>query len=213
MSESSNGPEGLFNPKAALAELTQDGAPVYAPRLSFSERCGLAYTLAKGIIPQDTVRRAFGLSRATVSNLAQILKPGNDRLGAYPDVWLEYARKGEDDFIAAHYTPELHWRLKNANQNPNHTAAKPTGPDPRAAKYQGDHTLPDNSQWRIQWRADGWFFAPHPELNPWYGAERVRGAEGHEPFRTSAEAYDAAYALNGYDSPRPKPGRPKTKTK
>jgi hypothetical protein len=233
--ENPQGPGGPFDPRAALAELAGDTFTRYARKLSFSERCGLAYALRT--VSHETVRQAFNLSRATVSQLAQALKPGR---GHYTDVWREWELMSEEAFVAKHYTRELHFRLKRVDQGLTHLPgaeldiAPKLGGDPRATKYAywryGVITLPDGSRWRIDWgpmrhdpnRDLGWWFTRAgpddekgtclPEGQP-FGAESLLGLVEQKPFRTSADTLDGLYELNGYSdqNPRPKPGRPKIK--
>lgn len=200
-----------------LEQWAASAPPIYGRKLTFSEKCGIAYFLAKNVDKAHaTVAKAFNLSVSTVSMLANALDPNGKR---YRDVWAAFYELGEETFADRYYTPDLHFRLKRVRLELTHladgqdVAPKQSGPDPRAAKYQGEHVLPDNSQWAIALHEGeelprGWYFRLLPDGPP-HGAERVRGALGHEPFRTSSDAFDAVYEINGYDSPRPKPGRPR----
>ena len=111
------------------------------------------------------------------------------------------------------------------------------GPDPSADKFSwqniGIATIEDTGYdetsryakigWDTRDGVAGWYFIEcdrggfgreHPKPAELWGTEAlaldpfsddaVRG-----PFRTSAQAYDAAFKLAGRDSPRPKPGRPR----
>jgi hypothetical protein len=198
--------------------------PVYGRKLLFSEKCGLAYALSKGE-RADVVAEAFNLSHATISQLARCLQPHGK---AYRDVWADYQARGEENFRDTWYSEELHFRLKRVRLGLTHLAPdtddiapKQSGPDPRAAKYAfvnfGPVTI-EGEEWRIDWSpiADwptGWYFGPcdgkerADPASAYYGAERVRGAEGHEPFNSSSLAFDGIWTINGYESPRPKPGR------
>jgi hypothetical protein len=205
-----------ITPREELAKWASENPPIYGRKLSFSEKCGIAYALRSGGVTHKDVREAFNLSAATVSLLASALTSDSRR---YRDVWAEFENKGAEAFAAEHYEP-LHMRFKRVRLKTHLTegdvAPKQKGPDPRARKYKGEHTLPDNSLWLITDELNGaplpygWYFTSL-ETNEklWRGAERLRGAEGHEPFQTSAEAFDGLYEINGYESPRPKPGRPR----
>jgi hypothetical protein len=198
--------------------------PVYGRKLLFSEQCGLAYALSKGE-RADVVAEAFNLSHATVSQLARCLQPHGK---AYRDVYENFKELGEEHFRDTWYSEELHFRLKRVRLGLTHlspdgddVAPKQSGPDPRAAKYAFENFGPvtvDGDEWRIDLSPNpdlppGWYFGPcdgKERADPasvHYGAERVRGAEGHEPFNSSSLAFDAIWAINGYDSPRAKPGR------
>jgi hypothetical protein len=228
--ENPNGPEAQ-NPRVELAQWAKDNPPLYGRKLSFSEKCGIAYALHSGGVMHKDVREAFNLSPATVSLLANALGPDGRR---YRDVWEEFEALGEDAFAEKHYFP-LHMRFKRVRAK-THLAAgdiapKQTGPDPRAQKYAGEQILPDGSRWQIFYSDDtgdkprGYYFTELPEgvhLTPGkggvtdrglktYGAEALRGALTPEPFRTSADAFDGLYEINGYSNlnPRPKPGRPR----
>jgi hypothetical protein len=208
-------------PREELAQWARDNPPLYGRKLSFPEKCGIAYALRSGGVTHRDARNAFNLSAATVSLLAGALDPDGTR---YRDVWTKFYELGEEAFAEKYYNP-LHMRFKRVRleltrlTDGQDIAPKQSGPDPRARKYQGPHTLPDNSQWMIDELVDsplprGWYFAllGNDEM-VWHGQERVRGADGHEPFRTSADAFDGLYEINGYSdqNPRPKPGRPKIK--
>jgi hypothetical protein len=206
--ENPNGPEAQ-NPREELAQWAKDNPPLYGRKLSFSEKCGIAYALHSGGVMHKDVREAFNLSPATVSLLANALHLDGKR---YRDVREEFEALGEEAFAEKHYFP-LHMRFKRVRAKilvEGDIAPKQIGPDPRARKYEGEHVLPDNSTWRVFFADRGWWFA---ELDgeKTYGAEALRGALGHEPFRTSAEAFDGVYEINGYGNvnPRPKPGRPR----
>jgi hypothetical protein len=211
-----------------LDEWLLNEPPRYGRKLTFSEKCGIASALKKGV-SHTVVAKAFNLSRATVSLLANCLQPGAKH---YPDVYRELQTIGPQRFHEKHYTREMHYRLKRVrdgliqlDENQTDIAPGQPGPDPRATKYAGEFLLPDNSSWKIFFRPSddnhiptGWYFMMlaadgHPPLGitEFHGAERIRGADGHEPFRTSADAFDGLYAVNGWPNPRPKPGRPKNK--
>lgn len=206
--------------------------PQYGRKLLFSEKCGIAYALKRRAVRHDIVAKAFGLSPATVSQLARCLQP---TFKHYRDVYREFFRLGEMAFAEKYYTREIHFRFRRillAMQDPEgrqDIAPKQSGPDRRAEKYatqdwrkeQDALTLPDNSHWIIGWRSDdatdwgaGWYFWPWSapgEPQDCFGRKRAIGySEEDEPFRTSAEAFDALYYMNGYPSPRPRPGRPKS---
>jgi hypothetical protein len=216
-----DGPEAK-NPREELAQWARDNPPLYGRKLSFPEKCGIAYALRSKGVTHDNVRDAFNLSRATVSLLAGALNPEGTR---YRDVWNAFYELGEEAFGEKYYNP-LHMRFKRVRLQLTHltegqdVAPKQSGPDPRARKYAGLHTLPDNSRWMIDELVNapplprGWYFAlTDGDEMIWHGEERVRGANGHEPFRTSADAFDGLYEINGYadQNPRPKPGRPRKK--
>jgi hypothetical protein len=188
--------------------------PKYGRKLSFEDKCGAAYALLKGE-RAEVIAKAFALSRATTSMLANALKP-NGR--AYRDVWREFYRLGEDAFAKTYYLP-MHGRLARIRlelvhiAEPGDVAPRSFGPDPRADKYSyanvGLIEIPDNTRWRIDWTGDGWRIAC-PEQGVVWGADQIDGAtDNPRPFRTSAEAFDGIYTLNGYadQNPRPKPGR------
>jgi hypothetical protein len=216
--EESDGPDGQKNhqEKNHLEEFEaylRTLPPVYGRRLTFAERCGLAFALRKGARAAH-VAEAFALSRATVSWLAHCLQPGQKH---YRDVWEEYQRLGGEAFQKLYFLPHIVYRLKRVELSLTHLtdgqdiAPKAFGPDPRADKYAyanvGLIEIPDNTRWRIDWIGDGWRIAC-PEQGVVWGLDRVDGAtDNPRPFRTSAEAFDGIYTLNGYENPRPKPGR------
>lgn len=217
-------PEGPLNHHEEFAQYLQTLPPVYGRKLLFSEQCGLAYALSKGE-RHDIVAEAFNLSLATVSALARCLQ---SHTKAYRDVWAEYRDRGEDNFRDTYYSEELHFRLKRVRLGLTHLAPdsddiapKQTGPDPRAAKYAFENFGPvtiDGDEWRIDLSPiptlpPGWYFGPcdgkeRTDLaSVYYGEERVYGRVDPEPFTSSSLAFDGIYSVNGYDSPRPKPGR------
>lgn len=193
-----------------MDEFLNSMPPRYTRKLTFSEQCGLAYALANKL-KHAIVAKAFGLSRATVSHLANCLERNGRH---YPQVRAEYQALGAEAFKLKYYAP-LHWRLKRTKLDLNHLPggeddiARPAGSDPRAAKYAGPITLDDGTRWEIVWRSEPLGWAIHnldlPDI--WHGAEWIPGNEDFEPFRTSSAAYDAVHYCNGYESPRPKPGR------
>jgi hypothetical protein len=212
-------PESPFNPEKALAELAEATPQRYTKKMSFSENCGLAYALRKVMVRHKDVMEAFGLSHATVSNLANALKPDRPH---YQAVWREYERLGEEAFRNAHYTRELHFRLKRIRLQradpacanlPGGERDRPPrhfGPDLRASKYAGVHlTLEDGSQWAITGADNPWFFysLDRPDIIL-RGQEWLEGAdEPKRPFGSAGQAFDAVYETNGWLSPRLKPGR------
>ena len=212
--EDSDEPGGPCNSKAALDEKANYSQPQYGRKLTFSEKCGLAIALRT--VPHKPVREAFNLSRATVSLLAHALEPGRNH---YREIREQFELMGEDAFRERYYTPELHFRLKRVLRELTHLpggetdlAPRTFGFDPRAKKYEGWHTLPDGMRFHVSKPVTverlGWYFKLDAD-NTWRGAESERGAADLEPFRTSSEAFDAAHKFWGYESPRPKPGRPK----
>jgi hypothetical protein len=228
--EDPEGPKAL-SPREELAQWAKDNPPLYGRKLSFSEKCGIAYALHSGGVTPKDVREAFNLSAATVSMIAGALEPDGKR---YRDVRLEFEALGDEAFGEKYYSP-LHMRFKRVRMKTHlaegDIAPKQTGPDPRAQKYVGEQILPDNSRWQIFYSDDtgdkprGYYFTELPEgvhLTPGkggvtdrglktYGAESLVGHVDLKPFRTSADAFDAIYEINGYSNvnPRPKPGRPR----
>lgn len=223
--------EDEFNPTKAMEELAALRPPHYGRKLTLSEKCGIAYALAKGVVAAQDVREAFGLSRATVSLLAHALTTGK----RYQDVRNAYEKMGENAFKTTYYTSELNFRLRRIAIKRQHpeitkipgdefdTAAKPFGSDINAAKYAYENFGPvlidqaPDEAWRIDWltieNTHGWFFRscdpnlPHEPRGAPHGQEFLEGANDPHPFRLSANAYDGVWSSNGLESPRPKPGR------
>lgn len=161
-----------------------------------------------------------------MSQLAQALKPHAKH---YREVWREWERLGEDAFLNQHYSRDIHFRLKQITlenlgyprlPNSDHDRAPRTfGPDLRADKYSlarhGVITLEDGSRWGIDKdEPAGWYFG-HPNAEgtalegETHGVEFTEGGGDRQPFRLSSDAFDAIHEVNGYQSPRPKPGRPR----
>lgn len=194
-----------------IQELLSWASSGFEPRgrkLTFSEKCGIAYALKERGVKTQTVRDAFGLSNATVSWLRHCLQPG--RLH-YRDVWREYQDLGPEAFAEKHYTRDLHFRFRRVldgirDENQTDRAVKLAGANPKAAKYRGVHTLPDETQWEIDLREEGdppgWAIRSLEKPEAWHGKERIKGLEGWKPFETSTEAYDAIFEINQFPNPR-----------
>ena len=180
--------EGPFSPKEALEEFTKNAPPKYGRKLTLSEKCGLAIALRS--VPQLAVRKAFNLSRATVSMLAHALEPGRPH---YQEIREQFVLLGEDAFREQYYTRELHFRLKRVKLriidenfpdlpgSETDYAPRTFGPDPRAVKYQGKFTMEDGSRWEVgkpEIEPRGWYFRSEdhdPDI--WHGQAK------HSPRR------------------------------
>lgn len=174
-----------FNPKAALAQLL-DGLPTPGRGISFNEKCA-ALCCLRGLTPRPVVMKAFGLTAATASYLANcvelpalssVIPPSeNDRPLVHPperrgpkkrvastryaDVASEFERLGEDEFMRIYYTDEVHTRLmeaKHLGMGKERTANR------KADKYAGLHQTswgPYFIDWRDSKRnasKSGWLF-------------------------------------------------------
>lgn len=200
--------EGPSNHHEAFEEYLRGLPNPRGRKLSFSDKCGIAYALHRGE-KITVICEAFALSRATASNLRHALEPGRKHYG---DVRAELERLGQEPFKEKYFTLEFNMRLQRVRRGLTHLdetgrdlAPRTFGPDQYAKKYAGEHTLEDGSIWHVDWRPEGWRIKPvHPEAQDYWGEER-----GITPCRTSAEAFDLIYELNGWPTPRPKPGRPK----
>lgn len=200
---------------AELHSMPKRGFDTRGRKLTFSEQCAIAWALKVRTFKTATIRAAFNLTPATISWLRNSLEP--DRIH-YRNVREEYVRLGPERFEEKYYTRDLHFRFKrielgleHLDENKTDRAPRPTGPNPNATKYAGVHTLEDGSQWEVFWSDNplGWWFS-RPEKNArLFGREAITGKEDYEPFMRSEDAFDGLHEFNGYESPRPKPGRPK----
>src|SRR3974390_3345826 len=124
-----------YDPNEAI-KVWSDGSSqpqlAYGRKLKFSEKCGILAALVQGARHQ-VIMKAFGLSRATVSQLATCLNKGAYR---YADVAREYHNFGAEEFRKRYYTEELHWRLMRVrNELPKPGDVVGRSPDPRASKF------------------------------------------------------------------------------
>lgn len=202
-------PGGPLNHHEELAKWAAAAPNPRGRKLTFSEKCGIAWALKTKGVNASTVAKAFNLSGATVSWLNHCLQPDRPH---YADVWREYQGLGPDAFALKHYTPDLAGRLRRVklklydlDENQTDIAPRTFGPDPSADKYAGPLTI-DGQYFEIILREDGWLLL-HDGVE--HGAEWLLRAEGRKPFRFSWDAYDAAYELMAVENPRVKPGRPR----
>ena len=203
----------MFNPQEELAKGRRERAAV-GNRLSFVDQCGLF--AARGIAPHSVLAKAFGVTTATVSLIANCEK----LKGRYKPLVAHLQTIGPAEFDRRYYTEEIHLRITRLKHDVAKTGDDRSlkGPNHLADKYAhanfGAFNIPnykgEQSTWRVEWIGGdppGWRFGEEGDTIFWQGKEAV-GGEG--PFRTSADAFDGAHLAMGQDSPRPKAGRPKT---
>jgi hypothetical protein len=214
-----------FDPAKSRQELRTTAVAKLGPRLAFPDQCALFIAARDRMAPHPILAQAFGVTPATVSAIANCLNPAR-RIHKYTSVAKEYDKLGDELFA------QRYWREEHAARilRLKYDAAEPgddrrlRGPNLAADKFSaanhGVFTIPHPTgaapySVRIEWlthpynQATGWFFI-FGEDEP-HGREAMGELEDFQPtpFRTSAEAYDAAFVMVGESSPRPKPGRPK----
>jgi|HubBroStandDraft_6_1064221.scaffolds.fasta_scaffold03328_11 hypothetical protein len=202
----------LDNLNRMLAELS----PARGPRIPFATLCGAFYALQRGF-PHVLIAQAIGLTPASISKLANCLRPpGDGATWRYRRIAEEWARLGEQDFADRYYDAKLDERIARIRMGVALPADNRTsfGPNPQADKYAAYRhgpvaieridgiVVPIQIVWREPTLAPGgpppgWAFQ-EPDSGRWSASHR-----------TSALAYDAAFENYGHDSPRPKPGRPR----
>jgi hypothetical protein len=218
-----------FDPNEAVKVWAREPKHAYGRRLKFSERCNVMAALVEGA-RHVLIMKAFGLSRATVSQIATALNQGSQR---YADVAREYRNLGPEEFRRRYYTEDLHWRLRrvaNEAPAPGDIAVTHIGPDRRASKFSypnyGVVSVTDRyhetHHYRIDWlrpkpeAAEGWYYAycmddrgTHDKSDPWTGRhlsdedyQADPDAPDLQPCRTSSLAFDEIHDRHSVPSPR-----------
>lgn len=179
------------------------------PKLSFVDRCSAYAALQMGI-KQKVVLKAFGLSSAAVSMLANC---GRNK-ARYGEVRREFERLGDRAFAEQYYSDEIHARVQRIKLDAEQIGddRRLRGPSPNANKYAFDYygpvVLKSGEIFRIDWIGAGWFFVDVPDIaGTWTppsqgGTSRYRGEEindetkpgelpgARRPFKTSSAAYN-----------------------
>jgi hypothetical protein len=145
----------------------------------------------------------------------------------YQDVAREFIHLGRDGFFARYYTDSIHERLIRAKyQAGNEDSGRgQNGANRSAAKFSFKYYGPvrcGEKFYRIAWvpagkmQFEGWHFTECQEDGSRFPEQPYNwldyfneDTKEQRAYRTSAEAFDAIFAHNGLESPRPKPGRPK----
>lgn len=184
----------------------------YRQKLTFEERCQVLALMRQGL-NRNVVAIAFDIGRQTVSHIA------NDTSPHYRSVREEYKKLGHEEFVGKYLTQEAVDRVSAAAHHPDvHKTAREerkakaepeTGPNHRATKHAGFHTVkPEQCAYshRIEIK---WFDAGDPINDPADVNTRVsmpgwfyRDLDGDDPdvwlhsgpesLLTSTKAYEHA---------------------
>jgi hypothetical protein len=139
----SEGPEGPYNPRAALAKLVQGQVERKGRKLSFYEQCA-AFCALYGKLDSNVVAKAFGISPTAASQIGGCLQTDPrpytielateglevverkafhrdmnknrmaDRKQRYQRVAEEFNRLGEEAFFDKYFPPEMATRMAKA---------------------------------------------------------------------------------------------------
>lgn len=224
-----------WDPIAAIEQMRKEAPPRFGRKLSLAQQCE-AYAALQSGAAQKVVSDIFGLSAASICHLANCRNHAPGREWRYSDVWRTWRDLGEEEFLRRYYSEDLdlkikRWRYKVPGPlDSRRTAAA----NPIADKYSftaiGSFTVNSPRPWvaRVDW-ADcqlpdddprygppGWrYTSVEPEGSPFHNVHAYNGQEALNselpvflPFRTSADAFDAAHRQSLVPSPRTGAGRP-----
>jgi len=201
------------NLEAMIADLPK----ARGPRMPLSDLCAAYYALNR-CFPRVLIAKAFGLSEATVSLLANCRTAGSRN---YQRVAREFGRLGEQAFGDHYYTTDVDDKIMRLRADlPAPGDVRSLSVDVRADKYAGavvDLVRQDGMpvQCLIEWRTAG------QDLHPGYDtplparwafreiscgheptpADRPEARWTYERYRTSSEARKAIFYNYGVDEP------------
>lgn len=204
-----NIPSKAFDPLAAIAAMRAHAHPKAGPKLSRAEQCA-AFALVKSGFSHAIVGKVFGLSLASVSHLANCSRRAAGKRWYYPEVEREWLRLGDDEFIRAYVTEDLFLKAQRLKFDAGHKSDDRTarGPNSNADRYAFDRYgefQAGDAVARVDWIDDGWRFAI-VDADTLYQGQEALGQEP-SPFRTSGDAFDAAFEI--FDLKSPRVGRPR----
>lgn len=224
-----------FNPLEAASILRAEARSRVGPRLTRTDQMN-AFALLKTGVKHAIVARIFGLSMSSVSQLANCLNHAIGRAWHYTDVFSEWQRLGEEDFIKAYLTEEHFLRAKRLKYGVDDNAIDDKldlhlASNPRAdsCSYGLIRSVTLGEEWRVRIDfapcdpeipeelrgPDGWRYASvnaddypsGPYVSKAPYDEPVREDGLWMPWRTSAECFDHLHHIAGLRSPRR--GRPR----
>jgi hypothetical protein len=211
-----------FDPVAEVAKMrASEPAGRSGPKLSRIEQCQALAVLKVGHFSHGVVQKMFDLSPASVSNLANCTARKAGRSWHYPAVFQEWRRLGEEAFLRAYMTEELWLKAKRLKYE---TPAPLDNRTLRGSNFRADSKSYDRigffevSDWvaRVDWaECDpetpeelrgpiGWRYATQGRgaLSPYLSQDPTEDEPRWMPWRTSGDAFDAAYQAAGLVSPR-----------
>jgi hypothetical protein len=153
-----------YDPKAAARALASAQPETGGRKLTFYNQCSAFYALYSHIAPR-VVAEAFGVTMATVSNLAGCLKHdprpteiiingdritrrsltqgrNPNRIQRYARVADEFERLGEDAFAAKYFPHDVAARVGAVKHKLPDAGAPPRAYNPKANKDVGDWIIP-----------------------------------------------------------------------
>jgi hypothetical protein len=195
--------ETEWDPLEALKEMCEAEPRQGGPALSFPMQC-VAFCFLKGGMSPMKVARRLKVSPSAMSQLGRCEARPSDASHAwrYGKVALEYEALGHDAFVRRYLTEDVRARFFSGQ-----LAAIPLGGANALSDKWGKRPFAvptiDGGSVRcvVEWIAEepiGWAWRIHPD-----GELRAKR------YRTSGQAYDAAYEDHAADSPRPRAGRRK----
>ena len=128
----------------------------FAPKLTFEDRCAIL-GLNRLFYPKDTIAKAFGVDRRTVSHV--ISATG----GKYRSIKEQEKRLGKEKFIAQYVTSEIMGRIRGTQEQ----KVSPETPRKSANARAGAHQMQNEMcsfrhsvivSWRDDQNTPGWYY-------------------------------------------------------
>jgi hypothetical protein len=221
-----------FNPLEAVALLRASARSRRGPKLNRTEQYQ-AFAMIQSGVEHSVISKMFGVSKTTVSHLANCEARAPGRIHRYPDVFREWVRLGPEAFLEAYVTEENYIKAQRLKYNVDdgHKLDDRNGmhlvSNPRADACahhiigelnlgtwraridwaEADPAIPEDERGPVGWRyKDVGADSPYFSIDP--NAEPIQPEGLWLPWRTSGECFDYIYLSMGMPSPR-RGGRPR----
>ena len=223
-----------FNPLEAVAMLRASARSRRGPKLNRVEQYQ-AFAMIQSGVEHSVISKMFGVSKTTVSHLANCEARALGRIHRYPDVFREWVRLGPEAFLEAYVTEDNYIKAQRLKYNVDdghklddrngmHLDSNPRA-DACAHHMIGELNMgtwraridwaecspevPEDKRGPIGWR---YCDVSGPSTAPISALTRTSSRFQPEglwlPWRTSGECFDYIYLSMGMPSPR-RGGRPR----